>query len=191
MGSNKMNFSLAAEHAAGQKWKISEGSAPFEYTLRDWVRGKKFQFNDFARFLHGFGNQITIGGRQYITCNLCGWTYWIMGDDPDKAQAIKRWPLSMDQVKILMFREYIPAVKWQFAKTYAKTSPHEYTVGKWKPEYQDKMNQIAWFIKGHGELEIFNGYPYVVFFLDEYKYWTMDDDPSKTTLINRTPVGGY
>lgn len=191
MGSSKINFSLAAEHAAAQKWKISEGSAPFEYILRDWVRGNKWQFSDFARFLHEFGTQITIHSRPYTICDLCGWTYWIMGDDPDNAQAIKRWPLAPDQFKILMFREYVGLVKWQFAKTYAETSPHEYTVGKWKPGFQYKMNQVAWFIKGHGELEIFSGYPYVVYFLDGWKYWTMDDDPEATTLINRTPVGGY
>ncbi len=191
MGSDKMNFSFAGQYATETEWIFDEVAAPFEYIVRQSIRGQKWQFGDFARFIYKHGSRRKIAGRTYTVCDLCDHRYWILGDDPDKAGAIKRLLNPLDKTKLQAFREYVAQVKWQFAKTYAKKSPHEYTVKEWNQELESKMIETAWFIKGHGRLEMFNGYPYIVFFLDGWKYWTMDDNPDETDLINRTPVGGY
>jgi hypothetical protein len=195
MGSNKMNFSLACKFAADIDWKkrkAAESPSPikeYEFVGRGHVQKGKWDFDDFVAFIleHGYRG----GGPDTVFIELCRNIYMVNGNSPGAVDLIIRFYFGQEEEKVEMFREYVADVKWQFAKTYAKTSPHEYTVGKWKPEYQDKMVAIARFIKASGELEMFNGYPYVVYFLDGWKYWTMSDTPAETTLINRTPVGGY
>lgn len=197
MGLSKMNYSWAGYFVNNAPWEQRESKdvlSPInnvESIFCNIPPVGKWSFKDFVRFMLEWGNKFKNKDRVWVGCDICGHVYVADGSDPDKIKSIIRFPSGLPNDEVEMFREYIPAVKWQFAKTYAKTSPHEYTVGKWKPEYQDKMVQIAWFIKKHGQHQMFKGYPYIVYFLDGWKYWTMDDNPDNTTLINRTPVGGY
>jgi hypothetical protein len=82
-------------------------------------------------------------------------------------------------------RAYIEQVEWRFAKTYAKTWPHEYTVREWRPELDDDFFWFAQYILDHGMKERFFSRVNVYYYIDGLKYWTMDDSIPETVLINR------
>lgn len=85
--------------------------------------------------------------------------------------------------------EFVNRFKWTFAKTYAKTAPHEYLVLKeidWK--YEKTFKDVAKFINKEGLPSKFWGKTYIYYFLDGYKYWTMDEVIEETDLINREKI---
>ena len=84
------------------------------------------------------------------------------------------------------FQAWVDSVRWQFAKTYAKKAPHEYTVTEWKPELDATFKQFVQFIRDHGQIDLYHGHPFTVYYLNGWKYWTMGDPLEETTLINRT-----
>jgi hypothetical protein len=85
-------------------------------------------------------------------------------------------------------RVYVNAVHWKFAKTYAKTAPHEYTVRKWRPELQPHFEGFAQYIRDNGTPEIFAGREYTYLAFDGFKYWTMGSPIDETIIINRIPI---
>ena len=96
-----------------------------------------------------------------------------------KEQHIDLSPAERAQSEAL-FQAWVDCVYWQFAKTYAKKAPHEYTLVDWKPELAGTFRDIAAFIRAHGQIDPYHGHPFTVYYLNGWKYWDMDG------LINRT-----
>ena len=71
---------------------------------------------------------------------------------------------------------FIKDRKWIFAKTYAKTAPHEYTVldDLERPENFVKFQDFARKIEADGYSEAFGGRTYKYLRVGQYKYWVMD-----------------
>lgn len=86
------------------------------------------------------------------------------------------------------FRGYIENVRWQFAKTYANTWPHEYTVRGWRPDIDSEFAWAAQYIRDHGTPEPFFKKIHVYLSLDGWKYWTMGNPIDETTIINRAAI---
>lgn len=66
--------------------------------------------------------------------------------------------------------------------------PHEYTLRR---EWSHRLNDLtfaAGFIREHGYDEKFYSKTYRYYDCDGWKYWTMDDDITKTNLINRAKL---
>lgn len=82
-------------------------------------------------------------------------------------------------------KEYIASVHWTFAKTYAETAPHEYTVRDWNPDKEELFVKFVEFIRKNGSVKTFWGNEYVYYNIDEWYYWTMGDPLEETILINR------
>jgi len=78
------------------------------------------------------------------------------------------------------FLSYVTSVKWQFAETYAKTWPHEYTIRQWRPDLDDEFCRQVMFIRANGIKEPFYKAIRLYFYIDGYKYWAMGD-PLGTT----------
>jgi hypothetical protein len=80
-------------------------------------------------------------------------------------------------------RAFVEATPWRFAKTYAATWPHEYVVQT--PENAPMVLALARHIFEYGVEGQF--YSQVRKYHHEgWKvYWSMDDTPDETTLINR------
>ena len=88
-------------------------------------------------------------------------------------------------------REYIATVRWQWAKTYAKSWPHEYTVRKWRPELDQEFVAFARYVREHGRPEPFLDRTHIYLYLEGHKYWTMGAPVDETTVINRARLDGY
>jgi hypothetical protein len=90
-------------------------------------------------------------------------------------------------------REYIAAVRWQFAKTMPQW-PHEYTVRSWEPERADDFEQMASLTR---ELGVVKPWPYespkpryhhAYLEIDGWEYWIMDGQIAETEVINRALI---
>lgn len=90
------------------------------------------------------------------------------------------------------FRNFVSSFNWTFAKTYAKTAPHEYIVlGKVGLEHKAEFIRVAQFIRDAGFKAFYyrrSGFYYI---LDDNYYWTMDDNVEDTDLINRAKLSDY
>ena len=76
-------------------------------------------------------------------------------------------------------------MKWIFAKTYAKTAPHEYVLQEKEPELFERIKKM---IKNHGVWEDFampgeKPYRYKYWYRGRYRYWIIEN------ILNRTRVG--
>ena len=80
-------------------------------------------------------------------------------------------------------RRFVDSAVWTFAKTYALTWPHEYVVRT--PENASMILAIARHIFQHGVEGRF--YSRIRKYHHEHGkvYWSMDEAPNDTTLINR------
>jgi len=87
--------------------------------------------------------------------------------------------------EIQRVRNYIASVHWKFAKTYAKTWPHEYTVKDWNPDKKKEFEFFVMFIREYGYPEMFFRKHHIYYNLDGYKYWTMGAPLEQTIIINR------
>ena len=92
------------------------------------------------------------------------------------------------KVDVLKFDEYVKEVKWQWAKTYADTYPHYYTVREWRPDLDDVFVEVVLFIREYGITEWFFNTPRPYFYHDGCKYWTMGSPVDETVVINREKV---
>lgn len=92
--------------------------------------------------------------------------------------------ISPEQLEL--FEGYIASVRWQEAKTYAKTTPHEYTIRWWAPDLDGTFCKIVQFIRDVGVTERFFKAKYIYFYHKGLKYWTMGDPIQKRTwVLNR------
>ena len=67
-------------------------------------------------------------------------------------------------------RSIVEKYEWIFAKTYAKTAPHEYALSKNNGEDKD-WERLAEIIEKYGETEYFYGHKGKYFYIDDLKYW--------------------
>lgn len=83
---------------------------------------------------------------------------------------------------------FVNREKWTFAKTYAKTWPHEYIVRERVDE--QLFVRLVEHIRAHGYQGRFYSKPITYFDEDGLTYWTMGEAIEKTTIINRCPKEG-
>ena len=95
--------------------------------------------------------------------------------------------MTADEIR---YRKYIESVRWQFAKTYAETWPHEYTVRKWTPEQGQEFIWFAQYIREHGTPRPFFKEIHIYLTVDEWEYWTMGYPIDETVVLNRALIGG-
>ncbi len=79
--------------------------------------------------------------------------------------------------------KFIVGSSWVFAKTYAKTWPHEYIVRDQADE--GLFTGLVDFIRKHGDLERFYDSKFIYFHGPDHVYWTMGEPIEETTIINR------
>ena len=79
--------------------------------------------------------------------------------------------------------DFIASQKWIFAKTYAKTWPHEYIVREQVDE--ELFLQLVRHIREHGYEGHFYRKKITYFDADGMVYWTMGAPINETTIINR------
>jgi hypothetical protein len=92
---------------------------------------------------------------------------------------------------LIWVRNFIDERFWKFARTYAKTAPHSYTVRDWVLDPDDNFSVMVELIRKYGRAERFYSKVFYYLYLDGQKYWTMGDPVHQTTLINRCDWGNY
>jgi|GEM_PF-1865459 hypothetical protein len=80
-------------------------------------------------------------------------------------------------------RRFVDSASWTFAKTYATTWPHEYIVRR--PQNAEMLDALARHIFEHGVDGRFYTQVRKYHHENGKAYWSMDDTPESTTLINR------
>jgi len=81
--------------------------------------------------------------------------------------------------------DFVTEEEWIFAKTYAKTWPHEYIVRNRVEEIL--FLELVKFIREHGYKGKFYSKDITYYDWDNIVYWTMGDPIEETTIINRCP----
>ena len=74
-------------------------------------------------------------------------------------------------------------LEYRYAKTYGKTTPHEYCWAN-DPVTLEKVQALNKYIQEHGEKEMFYRTEFDVYFADGHKYWSMDYW-ANTQILNR------
>ena len=90
------------------------------------------------------------------------------------------------QMTIDEVRAFIAENGWKFAKTYAKTFPHEYCV-----KTEDNADVVAAFsriVQKYGVKQPFFRVTFTCFYFEGFKYWLMKDPIiiDEVEIINRT-----
>lgn len=85
-------------------------------------------------------------------------------------------------------RHFVESTKWTFAKTYAATWPHEYVVQN--VENAPMILALARHIFEHGVNGRFYSQVRKYHHEGGKVYWSMDDTPEETDLINRCDEAG-
>lgn len=80
-------------------------------------------------------------------------------------------------------RTFVTSTRWTFARTYAATWPHEYVV--LNDENAPMIRALARHIFEHGVEGRFYSQLRKYHHEAGQVYWSMDDTPESTTLINR------
>ena len=90
-------------------------------------------------------------------------------------------------------RDFICRHEWTFAKTYASFCPHEYIVMRKLPgEEWPLFPEIARFIRENGFVAEYGSLgPNWYYIVDDYYYWTMDEEIEDTDLINRAKLSDF
>lgn len=81
------------------------------------------------------------------------------------------------------FRKFIKDSKWIFAKTFAKSFPHDYCLRE--NSVESEFEWAVLYIRKAGREEPFWRKVYIYLYIDGYKYWTMGSPVAETILINR------
>jgi len=80
-------------------------------------------------------------------------------------------------------RSFVRHQPWTFAKTYARTWPHEYLV---RDEVDERLFvELVKHIRAHGYEGRFYQKPITYFDEDGMVYWTMGEPLELTTIVNR------
>jgi 16S rRNA C967 or C1407 C5-methylase (RsmB/RsmF family) len=82
------------------------------------------------------------------------------------------------------FAEFVSDHVWHFARTMPH-NPHEYTLRRNASKID--FDATVRYIREHGVLEQYRGFPYKTLYFAEHKYWTMGSPLHETILINRKP----
>ena len=85
----------------------------------------------------------------------------------------------MNQYRMEQLLERIEKQYWKFAKTYAKTTPHEYMLKEWNPEL---FKVICDLIDASGYEEKFYRETFKYYNIGELKYWCCSN------VLNRCPI---
>jgi len=95
--------------------------------------------------------------------------------------------MTKDEIRL---KKFIDNNKWIFAKTYAKTAPHEYLIyDKLDEETQKEYN---WFIKQIEEKGVDEKFYQITFrylYFDGMKYWIHGAGENDRGILNRDPAG--
>ena len=86
-------------------------------------------------------------------------------------------------------KKFIDSADWVFAKTYAKTAPHEYAVREKNKHLEDEFVYFVKFIRKHGYEEKFWSKMHIYYDVGKYKYWTMGNPIDETVVLNRALIG--
>ena len=81
-------------------------------------------------------------------------------------------------------QQFIDNNEWIFAKTYAKTKPHEYCLFNRSLD-REEYNRFVAHMKQNLVKERFFSTHFNYFYFGEYKYWTMEKVGEQPILINR------
>jgi hypothetical protein len=87
-------------------------------------------------------------------------------------------------------RAYIDEVFWKFASTMPQW-PHEYTVLRWRPEYEETFRAFVALIRTDGVVKPWPAdvpnprYRHTYLAIDGWDYWTMGEPVDEVELINR------
>ena len=101
-----------------------------------------------------------------------------------------RKQIEIPELQFSQMLEFIATAKWQFAKTYARTFPHEYTSRKWQ-ENEVNYQVFAERLVEYGFEELWKErFKTACIEIDGYKYWIMAT-PAQSVIMNRKPVAGY
>jgi hypothetical protein len=83
-------------------------------------------------------------------------------------------------------KRFIDGNEWIFAKTYAKTAPHEYVVyDRLSPEMQVEYDWFIQQIVKHGVDEKFYSKTFRYLYFEDRKYWTYDIEEREGGVLNR------
>lgn len=90
------------------------------------------------------------------------------------------------------FRNFVNKFTWTFAKTYAKTAPHEYiALYKVGLEHKRDFVRASQFIRENGFEAYYYNLKRFYYILGDNYYWTMDENVEDTDLINRAKLVDY
>jgi len=102
----------------------------------------------------------------------------------------KNKPTPEEDVEFM--KGYIDRVRWKFAKTYAKSAPHEYTIREWDEEREEEFIRFVKIIRTYGYPERFWKKINFYYEVDGMKYWTMGYPVREITkVINRADVNQF
>ena len=77
---------------------------------------------------------------------------------------------------------FIDRRRWQRGKA---DPTHEYTIRSWVPDGEEEFERAVVIVREHGRPAKYYSKTYVYLTVDGMKYWTMGDDVSSTTVLNR------
>ena len=86
-------------------------------------------------------------------------------------------------------REFIKSQEWTFAKTYAKSAPHEYIIKS--TDNENGFERFAQFIRDYGFIAYYFKRTGKYFIYGDYYYWTMGNPIPETTVLNRAQLADY
>lgn len=95
----------------------------------------------------------------------------------------------MEQDNIRL-KKFIDSNKWIFAKTYAKTAPHEYLV--YNNLDQETQKEYDWFleqIQQYGIDEKFYQTTFRYLYVGDMKFWVHGFEGEDRGILNRDPAG--
>lgn len=83
------------------------------------------------------------------------------------------------------FIEKVSKFPFRFAKTYAKSAPHEYFICDYSDPIVKEVQELMRFVEDNGKPEMFYSKEYIVYYCpDGHKYWNVEK-PEETNIINR------
>ena len=91
--------------------------------------------------------------------------------------------MTKDEIRL---KKFIDNNKWIFAKTYAKTAPHEYLI--YDKLDEEKQKEYNWFIKQIEEKGIDEKFYQTTFrylYFDGMKYWIHNTETREKGVLNR------
>ncbi len=94
--------------------------------------------------------------------------------------------MSKDKIRL---KKFIDGNTWIFAKTYAKTAPHEYVVyDKLDAEMQKEYDWFVRQIVEKGVDEKFYQATFRYLYFGDKKYWTYNTEEREGGVLNRDPA---